>query len=109
MTKPAHVVWTKPETIDFWKARRKLYLLLTALVELVAFLPGRKTLKGCVPGQGLGPGEGWSGAIANGQTDIWYSYIAWDDFDKILDVTEDDGEFDSLEILDFATYYGIYI
>ncbi len=36
--------------------------------------------EGLRPGQGLGPGEGWSGAIVNAKTDIWYSYIDWDHF-----------------------------
>ena len=31
--------------------------------------------EGLRPGKGLGPGEGWSGAIANSKTDIWYTYI----------------------------------
>ena len=35
---------------------------------------------GIRPGEGEGPGEGWSGAIAHHQTDTWYSYIDWDDF-----------------------------
>jgi hypothetical protein len=34
-------------------------------------------------GQGEGPGEGWSGAVANSQTDIWYSYIDWEHFDVV--------------------------
>ena len=34
---------------------------------------------GIRPGEGEGPGEGWSGAIAHHQTDTWYSYIDWDD------------------------------
>jgi hypothetical protein len=38
---------------------------------------------GLRPGKGLGPGEGWSGAIANSKTDIWYTYIAWDHFDDV--------------------------
>ena len=38
---------------------------------------------GLRPGQGEGPGEGWSGAIGNSGTDIWYSYIDWEDFDVI--------------------------
>ena len=38
---------------------------------------------GLRPGKGLGPGEGWSGAVANSKTDIWYSYIAWDHFDDV--------------------------
>lgn len=30
---------------------------------------------GLLPGQGAGPGVGWSGATAHSKTDIWYSYI----------------------------------
>lgn len=37
--------------------------------------------EGLLPGNGDGPGHGWSGAIANHKTDIWYSYINWTDFD----------------------------
>jgi hypothetical protein len=36
--------------------------------------------EGIRPGEGEGPGEGWSGAVAHHQTDTWYSYISWDDF-----------------------------
>ena len=39
--------------------------------------------EGVRPGHGDGPGEGWSGAIAHHQTDTWYSYIDWDDFDLV--------------------------
>ena len=38
---------------------------------------------GIRPGEGEGPGEGWSGAVAHHQTDTWYSYIDWDDFDLV--------------------------
>jgi hypothetical protein len=38
---------------------------------------------GLRPGQGEGPGEGWSGAIANSKTDVWYSYIDWENFDMV--------------------------
>ena len=41
--------------------------------------------EGIRPGEGEGPGEGWSGAIAHHQTDTWYSYISWDDFDSVAD------------------------
>ncbi len=44
--------------------------------------------EGLRPGQGLGPGEGWSGAIANGKTDIWYSYISYADFDMVFDADD---------------------
>jgi PKD repeat protein len=38
---------------------------------------------GVRPGHGDGPGEGWSGAIAFHQTDTWYSFVDWDDFDLV--------------------------
>ena len=46
--------------------------------------------EGLRPGKGLGPGEGWSGAIANSKTDLWYTYIDMDHFsDVCLDDVED--------------------
>jgi hypothetical protein len=39
--------------------------------------------EGIRPGEGEGPGEGWSGAVAHHQTDAWYSYIGWNDFDVV--------------------------
>jgi hypothetical protein len=47
--------------------------------------------EGLRPGQGEGPGEGWSGAIANRQTDVWYSYIDWEYFDVVQDPTDGTG------------------
>jgi len=46
---------------------------------------------GLRPGQGEGPGEGWSGAIANSGTDIWYSYIDWANFDVVQDPSDETG------------------
>ena len=46
---------------------------------------------GLRPGQGEGPGEGWSGAIANSGTDVWYSYIDWEDFSVVQNPTDDTG------------------
>jgi hypothetical protein len=42
-------------------------------------------------GQGEGPGEGWSGAVANSQTDVWYSYIDAEHFDVVQDPTDATG------------------
>lgn len=53
---------------------------------------------GLRPGQGEGPGEGWSGAIANSQTDVWYSYIDWATFDLVQDPE------DSTSILTLAEF-----
>lgn len=47
--------------------------------------------EGLRPGQGEGPGEGWSGAIANSQTDVWYSYIALDKFDVVQNPADETG------------------
>jgi hypothetical protein len=41
--------------------------------------------EGLRPGKGEGPGEGWSGAIAHHETDIWYSFIDWQNFDLVQD------------------------
>jgi len=40
---------------------------------------------GLRPGEGEGAGTGWAGATVNSKTDIWYSFIEWEDFDIIID------------------------
>lgn len=47
--------------------------------------------EGLLPGQGEGPGAGWSGAIANSQTDVWYSYLDWEDLTVVQDPADDVG------------------
>lgn len=42
-------------------------------------------------GQGEGPGEGWSGAVANSQTDVWYTYIDAERFDVVQDPADETG------------------
>ena len=39
--------------------------------------------EGLRPGEGEGPGTGWAGATTNSQTDIWYSFIEWEDMDIV--------------------------
>ncbi len=51
--------------------------------------------EGLRPGDGEGPGEGWSGAVAHKGTDVWYSWIDWANFDA-MDI-DDDGDEDDLE------------
>ena len=46
--------------------------------------------EGVRPGEGEGPGTGWSGATTASKTDIWYSFIEWEDFDIIEDDNGDD-------------------
>jgi hypothetical protein len=52
--------------------------------------------EGLRPGKGLGPGEGWSGAIANSKTDFWYTYI---DLAHFGDVCTDE----AADALDYCT------
>ena len=42
-------------------------------------------------GQGEGPGEGWSGAVAHSGTDVWYSYIDAKHFDIVQDPADATG------------------
>ncbi|MEN8178827.1 MAG: choice-of-anchor O protein [Pseudomonadota bacterium] len=46
--------------------------------------------EGLRPGEGEGPGEGWSGAIAHHETDIWYSYVDMDNFDLVKEDEDDE-------------------
>lgn len=39
--------------------------------------------EGLRPGEGEGAGTGWAGATTASQTDMWYSFIEWEDFDII--------------------------
>jgi hypothetical protein len=39
--------------------------------------------KGLRPGEGEGAGTGWAGATTNSKTDVWYSFIAWEDLDIV--------------------------
>jgi hypothetical protein len=59
---------------------------------------------GLRPGQGEGPGEGWSGAVAHDKTDIWYSLIPWEHFDtvekEILDANGDVAGTEPINIAD---------
>ena len=41
--------------------------------------------EGVRPGEGEGPGTGWSGATTASKTDIWYSFVEWEDFDIVND------------------------
>ena len=54
-------------------------------------------------GHGEGPGEGWSGAVAHSQTDVWYSYIDWEHFDVVQDPLSEYGEV-PMTLADYETY-----
>lgn len=83
-----YVMWTKPERLTSGVRDANLPAVDCA-AGAGCILTWQEDPEGLRPGQGLGPGEGWSGAIANAQTDIWYSYISFADFDKVF--TDQDG------------------
>jgi hypothetical protein len=79
----SHVIWTKPERLTAGVRDANLPAVDCAK-GAGCFLTWQEDPLGLRPGQGLGPGEGWSGAIANGKTDIWSSYISFADFDLVF-------------------------
>jgi hypothetical protein len=90
------MIWRQPERLT--SGRRDVNRVEVKMVPGAgAAVTWQEDPEGLRPGQGEGPGEGWSGAIANSQTDIWYSYIGWDHFDLIL---TDTGEIAPLDPAD---------
>jgi hypothetical protein len=83
-TEATYVMWTKPERLTSGGRDANLPAVDCA-IGAGCILTWQEDPLGLRPGQGLGPGEGWSGAIANGKTDIWYSYISYADFDLVFD------------------------
>ncbi len=78
----SHMVWTKAERLT--SGRRDPYRLEVHGVKDVGFvLTWQEDPEGLRPGQGEGPGEGWSGAVAHSQTDVWYSFVNWQFFDYV--------------------------
>ncbi|NNF88067.1 MAG: hypothetical protein HKM97_06050, partial [Acidimicrobiia bacterium] len=76
------VVWFKPERLT--SGRRDAYLPMVASARGAGFaISWQEDPSGLRPGKGKGPGEGWSGAISNHKTDIWYSFISYDDFNIV--------------------------
>ena len=76
------VVWRKAERLT--SGRRDANRIEAAASAEAGFvIAWQEDPDGLRPGQGLGPGEGWSGAIVNAKTDIWYTVIDWDDFDYV--------------------------
>ncbi|MBP6733402.1 MAG: hypothetical protein KAX51_01530 [Chromatiaceae bacterium] len=48
--------------------------------------------EGLRPGEGEGPGTGWSGATTASKTDVWFSFIRWDDFEVVDNNGDADGD-----------------
>lgn len=76
------VQWFKPERIT--SGRRDAYQLVAASHPEVGFaIAWQEDPKGLMPGEGDGPGEGWSGANTHNKADIWLSYLTNENFDQI--------------------------
>ena len=80
------MVWALPERLTSGYARFEPGGGRLRLRRLHGDLAGRSGR--LAPRHGLGSGEGWSGAVANAQTDIWYSHISAADFDKVFQPTD---------------------
>ncbi len=84
------IVWFKPERLT--SGRRDAYLPMIASARGAGFaISWQEDPSGLRPGKGKGPGEGWSGAISNHKTDIWYSFISYDDFNIVDENFESSG------------------
>ncbi len=76
------IIWFKPERLT--SGRRDAYIPVVGATRGAGFaIAWQEDPSGLRPGKGKGPGEGWSGAISNHKTDIWYSFITADDFDLV--------------------------
>ncbi|MEX1311129.1 MAG: putative metal-binding motif-containing protein [Candidatus Sulfomarinibacteraceae bacterium] len=83
----SNFVWFKPERLTSGRRdANRMEVHCEAGAGCVA--TWQEDPEGLRPGEGEGPGEGFSGAIAHHETDTWYSYISWDNFDL---VATDDG------------------
>lgn len=87
----SHMVWTKPERLT--SGRRDPNRIEVRAVKGAGFvITWQEDPDGLRPGQGEGPGEGWSGAVAHDKTDVWYSFIPWEYFDLVEDPVAPTGE-----------------
>ncbi len=101
-TEATYVMWTKPERLTSGKRDVNLPVVDCAK-DVGCMLTWQEDPEGLRPGQGLGPGEGWSGAIANAQTDIWYSHISFADFDLVFG---DSATLTAGDVVTMAAYTG---
>ncbi len=77
-----NIQWFKPEKLT--SGRRDAFQIFAGAGTDVAFaIVWQEDPKGLMPGEGDGPGEGWSGANTNNKADVWYSYITLSDFAKV--------------------------
>ena len=82
-----HMVWYKAERLT--SGRRDVNRVEIQMVANAgAAITWQEDPGGLLPGSGEGPGEGWSGAIANNQTDVWYSFLPWEHFEAVQNDTD---------------------
>jgi hypothetical protein len=80
-------VWRKAERLT--SGLRDVHRMEAAAVPGAGWVvTWQEDPEGMRPGKGEGPGEGWSGAIGHHETDIWYSFIDWDNFQLVRDDDE---------------------
>jgi len=73
------IIWFKPERIT--SGRRDAYIPMVDAARGAGFaIVWQEDPDGLRPGKGKGPGEGWSGAISNHKSDMWYTFIRNEDF-----------------------------
>jgi hypothetical protein len=93
----SHMVWTKPERLT--SGRRDPNRIEVKGVQGAGFvITWQEDPDGLRPGQGEGPGEGWSGAVAHDKTDVWYSFIPWEHFDLVETDADANGLPDAMPI-----------
>ena len=105
-TEASYMVWTKPERLT--SGRRDPNRIEVKGVQGAGFvITWQEDPDGLRPGQGEGPGEGWSGAVAHDKTDVWYSFIPWEHFDTVeSEDTSGDGVPDPINIVDHDLLLG---
>jgi hypothetical protein len=95
------IIWTKAERLT--SGRRDANRLEINGDSAAGFMMvWQEDPEGLRPGQGLGPGEGWSGAVVNQQTDLWYSYISIEDFDQV----DGDSDYATIDPVSISEYTG---
>jgi hypothetical protein len=76
------IVWFKPERLT--SGRRDANQIFAGGADNAGFaIAWQEDPEGLLPGEAVGPGEGWSGATVNHKTDIWYSFIPMTNFNKV--------------------------
>ncbi|MCU7830607.1 MAG: hypothetical protein KZQ85_16230 [Candidatus Thiodiazotropha sp. (ex Myrtea sp. 'scaly one' KF741663)] len=98
VTEETHMRWFKAERLT--SGKRDPNRIEVKGVKGAGFaITWQEDPEGLRPGDGEGPGEGWSGAVAHHKTDVWYSFINWENFDLVED--PEDGYQDPILLMDY--------